>query len=259
MNFPNLAFEGHQKILDVGGWFKPEPRATHVIDLMPWETRGAKLNLQPLPEEKFSKETWYQMDFLRKPLRFPFDDKSFDIVICGHTIEDLKAPQGILREMQRIAKRGIIECPSRLTEQTKGILDRECKLPGHPHHHWIVESTDKELLLYSKTKSELHSKSRLIPLSLAEGLMHAGTASDIMTHEWNDTLDYRIISDTECRDAATTYAAALQISMATRQYDRILRCARRIRSRLRGNRPEDLRWWHDIVEASQPYTSIPLK
>ena len=57
------------KILDVGGWFIPCPLATHVVDIMPWETRGAKLQLNPLPGERFTKETWFQVDCLNPSIR----------------------------------------------------------------------------------------------------------------------------------------------------------------------------------------------
>jgi hypothetical protein len=36
--------------LDIGGWFIPYPRATHVVDIMPWETRTGRV---PLPECAF--------------------------------------------------------------------------------------------------------------------------------------------------------------------------------------------------------------
>jgi len=91
-----------------------------------------------------------------------------DLVLCGHTIEDLKDPEPILIEMQRVGKQGFIECPSRLHEQTKGIRDRESVKAGHPHGYWIVESQDKELLLYSKQDSCLESESQVLPLSFTE-------------------------------------------------------------------------------------------
>ena len=77
------------KILDAGGWFKPFSLATHVVDLMPWETRGGKLQLEALPDERFTKQTWHQINFLQPNLELPFDDKYFDFSICSHTLEDL--------------------------------------------------------------------------------------------------------------------------------------------------------------------------
>ncbi|MCP4309309.1 MAG: hypothetical protein GY788_31430 [bacterium] len=66
------------RVLDVGGWRKPDNRATHVADRMPYETRWTRLNTKPLPCERFSKDTWPQIDFLDSGLRFPFADNYFD-------------------------------------------------------------------------------------------------------------------------------------------------------------------------------------
>jgi ubiquinone/menaquinone biosynthesis C-methylase UbiE len=117
---------------------------------MPWETRGSKINLAPLFGERFSKSTWVQADFLDPNFRHPFADKFFRAAVCGQTLEDLASPANLLQEMQRVAVEGIIECPSRLVEQTVGVRDRMCQLPGHPRHHWIVESSEGELVLFSK-------------------------------------------------------------------------------------------------------------
>ncbi len=167
-------------MLDLGGWFLPEPRATHVVDLMPWATRRAKLSLERLGDERFSSETWYQADFLKPGFQLPFADKSFDLVICGHTVEDLADPAPLLLEMARVGKRGVIECPSRFSEQTKGIRNRETSACGHPHHHWIVESVAGTLLLHSKHDSELDRESRVIPLRHFES--RRSDAIDISNH-----------------------------------------------------------------------------
>jgi SAM-dependent methyltransferase len=258
MNIPDRFFQGARNVLDVGGWFKPDPRATHVVDLMPWETRGARLELKPLPQERFSKASWFQADFLKPELRLPFADKSFDLVICGHTIEDLANPKFLLIEMERVGRRGVIECPSRLTEQTKGIRDRESSRPGHPHHHWIVESVDGWLLLYSKEDSLLRSEKELIPLSHSERCIQLGKEANVV-HTWENKIDYRFISAQECQRKAQEFIASLDVSIYSRIGDSALRFGRRMRSRLRGRSADDVSWWPKIVEASRPYSSIELK
>ena len=258
MHLPDSIFEGANNILDVGGWFKPEPRATHVVDLMPWETRGAELSLAPLPGERFSKATWFQADFLKPGFRLPFDDKSFDLVTCGHTIEDLADPGTLLNEMQRVGKRGIIECPSRLKEQTKGVRDRQSSLPGHPHHHWIVESVDGCLLLYSKADSRLNSESRLLPLTRTEQATRAGQ-KEFVHHAWEGAIRHRFVTGRECEQRAEEFVAAMDISPYDRARDSVRRFGRRIRAKFRHVPTEDPSWWPKIVAVSLPYSSIELK
>lgn len=255
MRLPDHLFHGAASILDVGGWFRPEPRATHVIDLMPWETRGAQLTLERLPGECFTKATWFQADFLKAGFRLPFPDKSFDLVVCGHTVEDLAEPGVLLREMQRVGKRGAIECPSRLSEQTKGIRDRKACLPGHPHHHWIVEAADGVLQLCSKRDSDLTVEARLIPLVFTEHRTRSGHGSNADVFPWVDRIDFRFVAGDECRRRATDFVTSLNISKAARIRDALLRFARRIKY---GHAPEDYSWWNKIVETSRPYSRIEL-
>jgi hypothetical protein len=48
-------------VLDVGGWAKPLPRADWVLDLMPYETRGAYGTSDSGPE-RFTTDTWIERD-----------------------------------------------------------------------------------------------------------------------------------------------------------------------------------------------------
>ena len=123
------------KILDIGGWDAPCRQATHLVDIMPYETMNREgsygegaLEIRP--------ENYHQLD-LCGPDPLPFGDKEFAFVICRHTLEDLRDPIRVCREMLRVGRAGYIECPSRLYETTKGV-DRPgwC---GHYHHRWFVE------------------------------------------------------------------------------------------------------------------------
>ncbi len=108
-------------VLDVGGWYAPWNRADYMIDIMPYETRntGGAFLTDVWPNERFSAKTFLQMDICQTP--WPFADKQFDFVMCAHTLEDLRDPIAVCREMVRVAKAGYIEVPSRLVESTKGI------------------------------------------------------------------------------------------------------------------------------------------
>jgi len=259
MNISDEMFAGARTILDVGGWFKPERRATHVVDLMPWETRGAKLTLERLPGENFTKETWIQADFLKPGFALPFADKSFDLVTCGHTIEDLAAPAALILEMQRVGRHGVIECPSRLYEQTQGIRDRESRWPGHPHHHWIVESEGGKLVLYSKAASALSAGSRLVPLTMTEALTAAAPGAQFCIHPWAGAIEFTMETDEPtCRRRADAFVGSLQVPLSAATKDSFLRWARRVRTAMKGGREAENLWWSKIVEVSRPYSSISL-
>ena len=124
-------------VLDIGGWGKPFPRADWVMDLMPYETRGM-YGYETHDPERFTKATWVQRDLCdHEP--FPFADKSIDFVICSHTLEDIRDPIWVCKEMQRIARAGYIETPSRLEEQAYGV---QGPWVGWGHHRWLVDQRD---------------------------------------------------------------------------------------------------------------------
>jgi len=87
-------------------------------------------------EPRITAETYHQLDICAAAL--PFPDKSFDFVICRHTLEDIRDPIRVCHEMNRVGRAGYIECPSRVYESTKGV-ERPWWC-GHYHHRWLVEA-----------------------------------------------------------------------------------------------------------------------
>src|SRR5690349_8620896 len=124
------------QVLDIGGWAKPLPRADWVVDLEPYETRGLYGSESGDPE-RFSSDTWIQRDIC-DPEPLPFDDGHFDFVVCAHTLEDVRDPLQVCREMVRVGKAGYVETPSRLEEQIYGL---QGPWTGWSHHRWLVEVT----------------------------------------------------------------------------------------------------------------------
>ena len=139
-------------ILDIGGWFAPCKQATHMVDIMPFETlnvAGAYGNGPLL----IQRENYFQLD-LGATQQLPFADKQFDFVICRHTLEDIKDPIHIAKEMMRVAKAGYIETPHRIYESTKGV-ERHWWC-GHYHHRWFVEVEGDKITFQFKPHN-LHS------------------------------------------------------------------------------------------------------
>ncbi len=136
-------------VLDVGGWWKPFNRADVVVDLMPYRTRGGGGSIGRGPE-RFSAGTWYQLDMCSE--RLPFGDGEFDFAYCGQTLEDVRDPVQVCRELQRVAHRGIIEVPSIWIECTFDVDEnpRASSYPGYEKHRWLVEIYDDGLVFLPK-------------------------------------------------------------------------------------------------------------
>jgi hypothetical protein len=132
-------------VLDVGGWAKPLGRADWVIDLEPYETRGL-YGQADATQERFTKDTWVQRDVCdREP--WPFADGRFDYAVCTHTLEDLRDPIWVCREIQRVARAGYVEVPAVVEDLTWGI---QGPWVGWSHHRWLCLPEDGGLTFVHK-------------------------------------------------------------------------------------------------------------
>ena len=118
-------------LLDVGGWAKPLARADWVIDLMPYATRG--LYGKAEGPERFTERTWVEHDVCTP---WPFEDGQFDFAVCSHTLEDVRDPVFVCKELQRVARAGYVEVPSRVEEHMTGVNGA---WPGWAHHRWVCD------------------------------------------------------------------------------------------------------------------------
>ncbi|WP_026911902.1 class I SAM-dependent methyltransferase [Patulibacter minatonensis] len=132
-------------VLDVGGWAAPLWRADWVVDLLPYETRGLYGAADP-DRERFSADTWVQADICG-PDPWPFEDDQFDVVICSHTLEDVRDPVFVCAELQRVSRSGYVELPTAVEELTFGV---QGPWVGWSHHRWIGEWDGGELVLTHK-------------------------------------------------------------------------------------------------------------
>jgi hypothetical protein len=130
-------------VLDVGGWRKPLNRADHVVDLLPYETRGGGGRLGPGPE-RHSPKTWHQFDICDTP--WPFEDDMFDFAFCSQTLEDVRDPIAVCRELSRVARRGYVEVASAWIECTfdVDVGPLTDSYPGYDRHRWLVLRDDDD-------------------------------------------------------------------------------------------------------------------
>lgn len=134
------------RVLDIGGAEEVFPRANVVLDIVPYEARRPGM-ITDEPEQ-FTAADWHVADICSPEIWQKFGDKEFDFVLCSHTLEDIRDPIGVCRQMVRVAKRGYIECPSRLRECTRE--DPSVRSAGWPHHRWMVDFEDGYLIFTDK-------------------------------------------------------------------------------------------------------------
>lgn len=143
------AISPKDKVLDIGGWYKPFNRANYAVDINPYKTRGAGGCIGNV-EEHFDEKTWIQMDVCSKQL--PFDDKEFDFIYCGELLEDVRDPLFVCKEIVRVGKAGYVEVPSIWIECQYGVDGEPMTdlYPGFHKHRWLVNVTDDRLLFIPK-------------------------------------------------------------------------------------------------------------
>ena len=167
-------------VLDVGGWASPFERADWVLDLLPYDTRGLYGYDRATAVERFTERTWLQRDICDHD-PWPFADNQFDFVVCAQTLEDLRDPVWVCRELQRVARAGYIECPSRAEEQTWGVHGRWV---GWSHHRWLVDVVDDRLRFAFKP-AVLHARDHFP----AGHLTTFSAAERVVQLWWEDTFE----------------------------------------------------------------------
>jgi len=137
-------------VLDVGGWAAPFNRATHVLDVEPYETRGVMGSYGP-PPERFSQDTWVVHDICaREP--WPFADGFFDFALCITTLEDIRDPIWACQELSRVARAGYVEVPTVEAELMQYVPGQGPWL-GHLHHRWFCDREGDGLVFWHKDHS----------------------------------------------------------------------------------------------------------
>ena len=227
-----IALGNDAKVLDVGGWYACYPLATHVVDIMPYYTRGQGYFPGPRPGERFTKETWVEADITAPDFRLPYSDKYFAFAICMHTLEDLHEVRPLIRELSRVAVAGYLETPARFMEQTVGIMDRACAQVGFNHHKWIIDADGSCLTLHDKAESFYQPKKcYAIPLSFYE----CSSFPKTVEYYWEKSIALSVCQDSKnSRRLAREFKERLNVPRREELKDLALRAARRARNAAQG-------------------------
>ena len=135
-------------ILDVGGGASPFYRASAIVDFQGFDPDRLTRNAWGGKATGWAPDQYFQLDLCTRA-RWPFDDKSYSLGLCSHTIEDLRDPIHALSELGRICHQILIITPSRLLESMRGVSD--FRYSGFPHHPWIVYLDEEGLVFRRKT------------------------------------------------------------------------------------------------------------
>jgi hypothetical protein len=156
------------RVLDVGGWAKPYPRADWVVDLLPYETRGL-YGAESDEPERFDAGRWVRLDICARD-RWPFEDGFFDFAVCSHTLEDVRDPVGVCRELSRVARAGYVEVPAPVDDLTWGVHG---PWVGWAHHRWLCELHDWSELIFTLKPHLLAAEGRHLPAGTEKALTPA--------------------------------------------------------------------------------------
>ena len=176
------------RVLDVGGWACPFNRANWILDAEPYDTRGHYDRFggpasQGGTHEHFTAATWIRLDICGG--RWPFEDQFFDFAICSHTLEDVRDPLHVCAELQRVAKAGYIEVPSRVKETCLG--HERWNQAGLSHHRWLIEIAGDHVSFLPKYHF-IHSSRRFhLPASFGRTLQPEQTVTWLW---WNKTFTF---------------------------------------------------------------------
>jgi hypothetical protein len=114
-----LGIRHGEKVMDIGGGHCPLPEATVVVEYN--LTSG---------HDRDGHSAAFDARYVEGDAQaLPFPDRSFDFAYASHVFEHVREPALACSEMMRVARRGFIETPRKMTEL----------YAGYPSHRWLVD------------------------------------------------------------------------------------------------------------------------
>ncbi len=164
------------RVLDIGSGDNPHPRAdvyldSSLSDSNRWGPLRRDCNL-----------------ILGELESLPFRDKSFDIALCFHVLEHVNDPIKAAGEIQRVAKRGIIEMPT---------LYSDLLFQPFEHHRWIFARDGNDVIFspHPIQLTNINSTESTLALLRCNKLFRAAFLADEaifrVRHHWQDTIRLR--------------------------------------------------------------------
>jgi hypothetical protein len=101
-------------------------------------------------------------------------------------LEDVRDPIWVCAELQRVAKAGYIEVPSRILEKCLGVENPT--YAGYVHHRWLVDISGNRIAFFMKPH-DLHSLKAAIVARIG-ATQQLNPRYEIASLEWSGSFDY---------------------------------------------------------------------
>lgn len=184
----DLNIKNTDRVLDVGCGNAPHPRANVCVDKYEDSNYHRGGDLIVLKNQEFVNASGESL---------PFEDKSFDYVICCHVLEHVDDPIKFINELVRVGKKGYIEIPSLVGEF---LVPKEA-------HKWAILDIEDKLVFVLKDKIGLDKPNvdlghlfltHLPSFSIGYKIL-IKTYPDILTvrYEWADNVDVLVNPEDE--------------------------------------------------------------
>ncbi len=162
-------------ILDIGCGYTANQHASTVADVQDLSNFYKNKNFIKINDKKL-----------------PFKDNEFDFVITSHVIEHVENFQFFINEIERIAKQGYIELPTRLGDN---IVFENSK----DHIWWFVYDDVSNVLKVSKKNQILEP---FVSVATAKKLESIFRESLVIEIYWNNKIDFKPDNDLELKSVA---------------------------------------------------------
>lgn len=129
------------RVLDIGSGHNPFPFATHLAEFAITDNAYGRGGT---PFQFIDGKPVIQCSVEN----LPFADKAFDFVYCSHVLEHTTDPAHACHELQRIARRGYLETPTR----TKDLMIDAARVSNHK---WQVSRFASRLVFTEYTEPEI--------------------------------------------------------------------------------------------------------
>ena len=165
----NSILEQHSdwKILDIGCGYRAHKNASVIADVQDFSNFYKEKNFVQIKEKKF-----------------PFKDKEFDFVIASHVIEHVEDVDFFIKELQRVAKKGYIEVPTKLEDNLV--------FENKNDHVWHMDFDDVDNKLIITKRIQIIEP--ILTVSSIKKFNENFRKSLVIELLWEDKINYRVES-----------------------------------------------------------------